>query len=186
MAGIDIYPPECGVSDMEILNLVDIFKSQKTYSFEEDIKKDFWKDFLPEDIESVEANVKINISPKGYMRYELDLKLNATVNANCSVCMKDFSFYVNVEEVFELLDKSLESYPKSHMLKEEEFYTYYIDQEEFDPSNIIVDVLMGAMPIRMLCSESCSLPTKVEQKNKSFDILKELLTKEVKNGGTKA
>jgi len=50
MAGIDIYPLECGVSDMEILNLVDIFKSQKTYSFEEDIKKDFWKDFLPDDI----------------------------------------------------------------------------------------------------------------------------------------
>jgi hypothetical protein len=40
MAGIDIYPLECGVSDMEILNLVDIFKSQKTYSFEEDIKKE--------------------------------------------------------------------------------------------------------------------------------------------------
>ncbi|AEG45925.1 putative metal-binding protein, possibly nucleic-acid binding protein [Hydrogenobaculum sp. SN] len=186
MAGIDIYPLECGVSDMEILNLVDIFKSQKTYSFEEDIKKDFWKDFLPEDIESVEANVKINISPKGYMRYELSLKLEAKVRAFCSVCLKEFGFDIVLDEVFELLDKGLETYSKSHMLKEEEFYTYYIDQEEFDPSEVVLDALIGAIPIKFLCEESCSLPSKVEQGNKSFAILKELLTKEEKNGGTKA
>ncbi len=181
-----ICPPEYGVSDMEILNLLDIFKSQKTYSFEEDIPEDFWKESLDEEIEKVISHVKINIAPKGYMRYELSISLEARVKARCSVCLKEFEFDVAVKDVFELLDRSLESYSKSHMLTEEDFYTYYINQEEFDPSDIILDALMGSIPIKLLCQESCSLPSKVEQENKSFAILKELLTKEEKDGSTKA
>ncbi len=186
MVEIGIYPLEYGASDMEILNLLDIFKSQKTYSFEEDIAKDFWTGALDEDVESVISHVKINIAPKGYMRYELSMSLEAKVRARCSVCLKEFEFDMSIDEVFELLDKSLESYSKSHMLTTEDFYTYYINQEEFNPSDIVLDVFMGAMPIKLLCQESCSLPSKVEQENKSFAILKELLTKEEQNGGTKA
>ncbi|MGC8677836.1 MAG: YceD family protein [Hydrogenobaculum sp.] len=170
---------------MELLNLVDIFKSQKLYTVEEDIPKSFWQGALDENVEDIKSHLKITIAPKGYMRYELSLKLEATVRAFCSVCLKDFEFDISLDEVFELLDKSLETYSKSHMLKEEEFYTYYINQEEFDPSEIVLDALVGAMPIKLLCEESCSLPSKVEQGNKSFAILKELLIKEEKNGGTK-
>jgi len=186
MVGIDIFLRECGVSDMELLNLVDIFKSQKIYTAEEDIPKSFWQGALDENVEDIVSHVKIIVVPKGYMRYELSLKLEAKVRACCSVCLKEFGFDIVLDEVFELLDKSLETYSKSHMLKEEEFYTYYIDQEEFDPSEIVLDALAGAMPIKFLCEESCSLPPKVERGNKSFAIIKELLTKEEKNGGTKA
>ncbi len=170
---------------MELLNLIDIFKSQKIYSFEEDIERNFWKEALDEDVLDVVSHVKINIVPKGYMRYELSMRLDAKIKARCSVCLKEFEFDVAIDEVFELLDKSLETYAKSHMLTEEDFYTYYINQEEFDPSEIVLDSLIGSIPIKLLCHESCSLPSKVEQGSKSFAILKELLTKEEKNGGTK-
>lgn len=170
---------------LDPLNLVDIFKSQKIYTVEEDIPKSFWQNVLDENVEDIISNVKITIVPKGYMRYELSMKLEATVRACCSVCLKEFEFDISLDEVFELLDKSLETYSKSYMLKEEEFYTYYINQEEFDPSEIVLDALVGSIPVKLLCEESCSLPSKVEQGNKSFAILKELLTKEENNGGTK-
>ncbi len=184
MVEIDTFPPEYGVSDMEILNLVDIFKSQKTYHTEEDI--DLSKDMLPEDIKSIKSHVDIDIYPRGYMRYEFHIRLKAHTEAICSVCLSEFGFDINMDEVLELLDKSLEVYSKSHALKEEEFYTYYIDQEKFDPSEIIQDLLLSSIPVKLLCKESCKLEfKKVEQTNKSFAILKELLTKEAKNGGTK-
>ncbi len=187
MAEIDIYPQGYGVANMDILNLLDIFKSQKTYHFESNIPDYFWEEILPEDIKSIKSHISFDIKPKGYKSYELDIHIKANVEAYCSVCLKEFSFEIDNHDVFELLDKELESYEKSHMLKEKEFSTYYIDQENFDPSEVIIDAVLSTVPIRLLCQEGCKLEPdkKSEQKVSGFAILKELLSKEEKNGSTK-
>lgn len=188
MVETDIYQQEYGVVNMEVLNLLELFKNLKTYTIKEHIKEDFWKDILAEDIKNISADVELTISPKGYKSYNLNLYIKANIRANCSVCLKEFEFDINIKDNFELLDKELESYSKSHFLKEEEFSTYYIDQENFNPSDIIIDTVLGSIPIKLLCQVSCTLKPdkKAEQKNKSFDILKGLLTKEDHHGSTKA
>ncbi len=112
--------------------------------------------------------------------YELNLKSSFVLPLSCDNCLKDVDISFSKEYSLKLIVLNQNLIGHSISLSEEDFYTYYIDDESFDLIEIIRDTVMEAVPIKTVCSEDCKPFIKEDkQKDSRFDILKTLLIKEV-------
>ena len=81
--------------------------------------------------------------------------LGGTLEANCSRCLRAYSFALNKEFDFMLRPGPAKSDRKIEELRREELGLSYYSAEEINLTPLIFEQVMLALPTRPLCKENC-------------------------------
>jgi len=118
------------------------------------------KELELEDIDyPIVGNIDTDIEVyKNRNNYEIKLKTRFTFHLTCSRCLTEFEKEFEDRGAFYLKKGEIPDIPEG-MIKDEHIETLYVSGDEYDLAPIIREQVLLSIPMKPLCSDSCTVPS---------------------------
>ncbi len=115
------------------------------------------------DLENIEFPIVDDIKTdvevyKNRNNFEIRLKTRFTFHLTCSRCLSEFDEEYTDTSTFYIKRGELPDIPEG-MIKEEHIQTLYVSGDEYDIAPLIREQVILSIPIKPLCSETCTVPS---------------------------
>lgn len=122
------------------------------------------EDLLSEAIAKIPAQRRVQIDPhvKGHLHVNhcdqeiiLSGSLETVFFLQCSRCLVEFNLPVRVDPYVVIRRGDAASFDAGDGLADEEVYAFFIEGEDIDPGDVLIQELLLELPMKPLCSRDC-------------------------------
>ncbi len=115
------------------------------------------------DLENIEFPIVDDIKTdvevyKNRNNFEIRLKTRFTFHLTCSRCLSEFDEEYADTSTFYIKKGEIPEIPEG-MIHEEHIQTLYVSGDEYDIAPLIREQVILSIPIKPLCSETCTVPS---------------------------
>jgi uncharacterized protein len=122
------------------------------------------EDVLSDAIAKIPAQRRIQIDPrvKGHLHVSqcgqeiiLSGSIETTFSLQCSRCLAEFDLPVRVDPHVVIRRPDADNFDEAADGADEEVYAFFIEGEEIDPGDVLIQELLLELPMKPLCHEDC-------------------------------
>jgi uncharacterized protein len=122
------------------------------------------EDVLSDSIAKVPAQRRVQIDPyvKGHLRIDhcdqeiiLSGSMETMFSLQCSRCLVEFNLPVRVDPYVVIRPEDADNVDEGEGVADEEVYAFFIEGEEIDPGDVLIQEFLLELPMKPLCSEDC-------------------------------